>query len=152
MSDSLRPHGLQHARLLCPSPTPRACSNSCPLCQWCHPIISFPVIPISCCPQSFPASQSFPMSQFFSSCGQSIGASVSASTPPMNIQDWFPLGLTGLISLQSKRLSRVYFCFRVFQLTKLRYGMTPIFIFQWKWRDCLTMIPACMIWWCVSLL
>ena len=103
MSDSLWPHGLQHARLPCPSPTPKACSNSCPSSQWCHPTISSSVVPFFSCLQSFPASRSFPMSQFFASGGQSIG--VSASVVPMNIQDWFPLGLTGLISLQSKELS-----------------------------------------------
>ena len=108
MSDSLRPHGLQHARLPCPSPTPRVCSNSCPSSQWCHPTISSSVVPFSSCLQSFPASGSFPISQFFTSDGQSIGASASASVLPMNIQDWFPLGWTGLISLQSKELSRVF--------------------------------------------
>ena len=109
VSDSLRPHGLQHTRLPCPSPSPRACSNSCPRRQWCHPTISSSVIPFSSCLQSFPASGSFsPMSQFFTSSGQSIGASASASALPMNIQAWFPLGLTGLISLQPKGLSRVF--------------------------------------------
>ena len=107
MSDSLRPHGLQHARLLCPSPTPRAYSNSCPARRWCHPIISSFVVPFSSCLQSFPASGSFPMSRFFASGGQSVGVSASASVLPMNIQDWFPLGLTDWISLQSKWLSRV---------------------------------------------
>ena len=97
MSDSLQPQGLQHARLPCPSPTPRACSNSCPLSWWCHPTISSSVILFSSCLPSFPASGSFPNSQFFESGGQSIGASASASVLPMNIQDWFPLGLTGLI-------------------------------------------------------
>ena len=104
-NDSLQPHGLSHTRLPCPSLSPRVCSKSCPLSQWCYPTISFSVIPFSSCFQSFPASGSFPMGQFFTSGGQSIGASV----PPMNIQDWFPLGLTGLISLQSKRLSRVIY-------------------------------------------
>ena len=104
MSNSLRPQGLQHAKLPCPSPTPRACSNSCPSSRQCHPTISSSVIPFSHL-QSFPASASFPVSQFFESGGQSIGASVSLSALPMNIQDWFPLGLTGLISLQSKGLS-----------------------------------------------
>ena len=108
MSNSLQPHGLQHARLPCPSPTPGACSNSCPLGQWCHPIISSSVIPFSSCLQSFPSSGSLPMSQFFTSGSQSIGVSASASVLPMNIQDWFPLGLIGLISLQSKGLSRVF--------------------------------------------
>ena len=106
VSDSLWPHGLQHTRPPCPSPTPRARSNSCPSSWWCHPTISFSVVPFFSCPQSFPASGSFPMSQFFASGGQSIGVSVSASVLPMNIQDWFPLGWTGLISLQSKGLSR----------------------------------------------
>ena len=108
-SNSLWVHGLQHARLPCPSPTPGACSNSCPLRQWCHPTSSFSVIPVSSWLQSFPASVSFPitMNQFFTSGGQSIGASASASVLPMNIQDWFLLGLTGLILL-SKGLSRVF--------------------------------------------
>ena len=108
MSDSLQHHGLQHARLPCPSPSPGACSNSCPLSQWCHPTISSSVIPFSSCLQSFPVSGSFPMSWLFPSGRQSIGASASASVLPMNIQGWFLLGLTGLISLQSKGLSRVF--------------------------------------------
>ena len=106
MSNSLQPYGLQHARLLYPSLTPKACSNSSPLGQWCHPTISSSVTHFFSCPQSFPSSESFPMSQFFTSGGQSIGA--SASVLPMNIQDWFPLGWTGLISLQSEGLSRVF--------------------------------------------
>ena len=106
MSTSLWPHGLQHARLPCPSPTPGACSNSCPLSQWCQPTISSSVIPFSR-PQSFPASGSFPVSQLFASDAQSIGASASASVLSVNIQGLFLLGLTGLISLQSKGLSRV---------------------------------------------
>ena len=108
MSDSLRLHGLQHARVPCPSSTPRAYSNSCPSSQWCHPTISFSVIPFSSHLQSFPAAGSFLVSQFFISGGQSIGVSTSASVLPMNIQDWFLLGLTGWISLQSKGLSRVF--------------------------------------------
>ena len=108
MSDSLWPHGLQHTRLPCPSPTPWTCSNSCPLSQWCHPTISSSVVPFSSSCQSFPASGSFQMSQFFTSDGQSTRVSASASVFPMNIQDWFPLGLTGWISLQSKGLSRVF--------------------------------------------
>ena len=95
--DSLWPCGLKHARLPCPSPTPGACSNSCPSSQWCHPTISSFVIPFSSCLQSFPASGSFPGSQFFASGGQSIGVSVSASVLPMNIQDWLPLGLIIII-------------------------------------------------------
>ena len=109
MSDSLRPHRLQHARLPCPSPTPGVYSNSCPLRWWCHPAISSSVVPFSSHHlQSFPASGSFPMSGFFPSDGQSIGVSASAPVLPMNIQDWFPLGLTSWISLQSKGLSRVF--------------------------------------------
>ena len=108
VSDSLRPHGLQHARPPCPSPTPRVYSNSCPLNQWCHPTISASFFPFSSRLQSFPASGSFPMSWFFTAGGQSIGVSASASVLPMNIQDWFPLGWTGWISLQSKGLSRVF--------------------------------------------
>ena len=108
MSDSLRPHGPQHTRPPCPSPTPGVYSNSCPLSWWCNPAISSSVIPFSSLLQSFPASWSFQMSQFFASCGQSIGASASASVLTMNIQDWFPLGWTGWISLQSKGLSRVF--------------------------------------------
>ena len=107
MSDFLPPHGLQYARLPCPSLTPGAYSNTCSLSQWCHPTISSSVIPFSFCLQSFPALGSFPMSQFFASGGQSIGVLASASVLPMNIQDWFPLGWTGWISLQSKGLSRV---------------------------------------------
>ena len=98
VSDFLQPHKLQHARALCPSPTPGACSNSRPSSQWYHPTVSSSVIPFSSCLQSFPASGSFPRRQFFASGGQRIG--VSASVLPMNIQDWFPLGLTDLISLQ----------------------------------------------------
>ena len=108
LSDSLRPHDLQHARPPCPSPTPWVHPNPCPLCWWCNPTISSSIIPFSSCPQSFPASGSFPMSQLLASGGQSIGASVSTSVLPMNTQDWFPLGWTGWISLQSKGLSRVF--------------------------------------------
>ena len=108
MSDCLWPHGLQHARLPCPSPTPGAYSNSCPSSWCCHPTISSSVVPFSSCLQPFPASGSFPVSLFFTSGGQSIGASASASVLPMNIQGWFPLGCTGWISLLSKGLSRVF--------------------------------------------
>ena len=108
VSNSLQPHGLQHARLPCPSPTPGACSNSCSSSQWCHPTISLSVVPFSSCLQSFPASGSFSMSLFFASGGQSIGVSASASVLPMNIRDWSSLGWTGWISLQSKGLSRVF--------------------------------------------
>ena len=106
-SPTLPPHGLQQARLPCPSPTPRACSDSCPLSRWCHPTISSSVVPFSCL-QFFPASGSFPVSWLFKSSGQNTGASASASVLTVNIQDWFPLGLTGWTSLQSKGLSRVF--------------------------------------------
>jgi len=108
LSDSLQPHGLQHARLSYPSSSLGACSNSCVLSWWCHPTISSSVVPLSSCLQSFPASGSFPVSQVFASGGQSIGISASEWVLPMNIQSWFPLGFTGLISLQSKELSRVF--------------------------------------------
>ena len=108
VSDSLRPHEPQHARPPCPSPTPGVHPNSCPLSRWCHPTISASVIPFSSCPQSFPASGSFLVSQFFASGCLSIGVSASASVLPMSIQDWFPLGWTDWISLQSKGLSRVF--------------------------------------------
>ena len=108
VSNYLRPHGLQHTRLPCPSPSPRACSTSCPFSRWCHPTISSSVVPFSSHLQYFPASGSFPMNQLFASGGQSIGASVSASVLPMNVQDWLPLRLTGLISLKSKGLTRVF--------------------------------------------
>ena len=114
-SSSLQPHGMQYAWLSCPlpgfpvpSPSPGVYSNSCPLSQCCHPTISSFVSPFSSCLQSFPALGSFSMNQFFASDGQSIGASASASVLPVSIQGWFPLGLTGLISLQSKGLSRVF--------------------------------------------
>ena len=108
MSSSLWPYELQHARPPCPPPTPGVHPNPCPLCRWCHPTISSSVIPFSSCPQSFPASGSFQMSQLFASGGQSIGVSASTSVPPMKIQDWCPLGWSGWISLQSKGLSRVF--------------------------------------------
>ena len=108
MSNSLWPHGLQHSGLPCPSPSPGACSNSCPLSWWCHPTISSSVALFCSCLQSFPASGSFPMSWLFTSDGQSTGVSASATVLPMNVQDWFPLGLTGLTSLLSKGLSRVF--------------------------------------------
>ena len=108
MSDSLWPCGLQQARLCCPSPSPRACSNSCPLSQWCHPTILLPVFPFSSCLQYFPASGSFLMSCLFISGSQSIGVSALASVLPKNTQDWSPLEWTGWISLQSKGLSRVF--------------------------------------------
>ena len=108
VSDSLWPHELQHARLPCPSPTPRVHSNSCPWSRWCHPAISHSVVPFSSCLQSLPASESFPMSQLFAWGSQSTGVSALASFLPKNTQGWSPLGWTGWISLQSKGLSRVF--------------------------------------------
>ena len=108
VSNSLRPHESQHARPPCPSPTPGVYSNSCPSSRWGHPATSSSVVPFSSCPQSLPASGSFPMSQLFAWRGQSIRVSTSASVLPMNTQDWPPLGWTGWISLQSKGLSRVF--------------------------------------------
>ena len=108
VSDSLRPHELQHARPPCPSPAPGVHSNSCPSSQWCHPAISSSVVPFSSCPQSLPASESFPVSQLFAWGGQSIGVSASASVLQINTQDWSPLGWTNWISSQSKGLSRVF--------------------------------------------
>ena len=110
---SLQPHGLQHARFPCPSQTLRACSDSGLWSWWCHPTISSSVVPFSSCLQSFPAIGSFPMNQLFTSGGQTIGVSASASVLPVHIQDWFPLGLTGSFSWQSKGLSRVFFSTRV---------------------------------------
>ena len=110
---TLRPYEPQHARPPCPSPTPGVHPNPCPLCQWCHPPISSSVIPFSSCPQSLPASGSFPMSQLFASGGQSTGVSASKSVLPMNTQDWSPLGWTGWISLQSKGFSRVFYNTRI---------------------------------------
>ena len=108
VSNSLRSHEPQHARPPCPSPTPGVYPNPCPLSWWCHPTIKSSVIPFSSCPQSFPSSGSFQMSQVFASCSQSIGVSASTSVLPINIQDWSSLGWTGWISLQSKGLSRVF--------------------------------------------
>ena len=122
MSDSLQPHGLQHTRPLCPPLSPRIYSDSCPLNQWCYLTMSSSVALFSFCLQSFPASGSFPMSQFFASGGQGIGASASASVLSMNIQGWFPLGLTGLISFQSKRLSGVLFSTTIWQIHYPKYS------------------------------
>ena len=128
VSDSLQPQGLQQARLPCPSPSPKVCSNSSPSSWWCHPTILSSVVPFSSCLQSFPASGSVLMSQLFISGGQSTGASTSASVLPKNIQGWFPLGLTGLVSLQSKGFSRVFSNTTVqkhqFLVLSLPYGPT----------------------------
>ena len=134
---TLQPHGLQHIRLPCPSPSPRACSNSCLLSRRCHPTILSSAVPFSSCLQSFPPLGSFPVSQFFTSGDQSIGASTSASVLPMNIQGWFPLGLTGWISLRSKGLSRVFSSTTVqkhqFLALSLLYGPALISVHDyWK--------------------
>ena len=132
---TLWPHGLPHARLPCPSPIPRACSDSCPLSRWCYPTTSSSVIPFSSRLQPFPASGSFPVSQFFASGGQRIGASASTSVLPMNIEDWFPLGLSGLISLQSKGLSKVLSNTTVqkYQFFSTQLSQEDIIISQEKW-------------------
>ena len=127
MSDSLQLHEPQHTRPPCPSPTPGVYPNSCPLSRWCHSTISSSVVPFSSCPQSFPASGSFQMSQVFSSGGQNIGVSTSTSVLPMNTQDWFPLGWTGWISLQSKGLCRVFSNTRV---QKHQFLCSAFFIVQ----------------------
>ena len=137
MSNSLQPHGLQHTKPPCPSPTPRTYSNSCPSSQWCHPTISPSVIPFSSCLQSFPATGSFPMSQFFASDGQNIGISASTSDIPMNSRDWSPLGWTSWISLQSRGLSRVFSNTTVqkhhFSALRFLYGSTLTSIHDyWK--------------------
>ena len=136
VSNSLWPHLLQHASK-CPSLSPWVCSNSCALSRWCHPTISSSVINFSSCSQSFPAPGSFPMSQLFPSGGQSIGVSASTSVLPMVIQDWFPLGLTGLISLESKGLSRVFST--AVQKHQL-FGTQPYLcsnshIYTWLWKN-----------------
>ena len=133
MSNSLWLHSLQHARPSCLSLSPRVCSNSCPLSQWYQPTILSSVAPLSSCPQSFPASRAFPMSQFFASGGQIIGVLTSASVLPMNIWSWFPLGLTGLISLLSKVLSRVFSSTAVRKHQILLYGPTLTSVHEyWK--------------------
>ena len=128
MSDSLRPHGLQHTRLPYPSLSSGVCSNSCPLSRWCHPTISSSVTPFFSCLQSFPASGSFPMSWLFASGSQSIGASALALVLPMNIQVWFPWELTGLISLQSKGLSILFSSTTIWK--HQYFGAQPSFIVQ----------------------
>ena len=150
MSDSLWSHRLQHARPPCPSPTPGVYSNSCPLSWWCHPTISFSVIPFSSCLQSFPASESFQMSQFFDSGGQSVGFSASASVLPMNIQGWFPLVRTGWISLQSKEVSRVFSNTTVqkHQKEKLIRYKRDLYGNSWKYRNvnCQNSLCQCFLW------
>ena len=128
MSNSLQSHGLQHTRPTCPSPTPGAYANWCPSSRWCHPTISCSVVPFSYCLQSFPASGSYLMSQFFISGGQGIGISASASVLLMNIQDWFPLGWASWISLNSKGLSRVFYT----TVPKHQFFSTQLSFFLYK--------------------
>ena len=142
VSDSLRPHRLQHTRPPCPSPTPGVYSNSCPSSRWCHPTISFSVFPFSSCLQSFPASESLAMNWLFTSGGQSIGVSASASVLPMNTQDWSPLGWTYWISLQSKGLSRAFpnttvqkhqfFCAQLSLIVQLSH---PNIVYTWTMQE-----------------
>ena len=134
VSNSLWPHELQHARPACPSPTPGVHSNSHPLSRWCHPAISSSVVPFSSCPQSLPASVSFPMSQLFAWGGQSIGVSALASVLPKNTQDWSPLEWTGWISLQSKRLSRVFSNTTVQKHQYLKSFKKILFNIEWLQR------------------
>jgi len=152
MSDSLWPHGLQCARLLCPSLPSRVCTNSCPSSQWCHPTISASVVPFSSCPQSFPASGSFPTSPLFALVGQNMGTSDSASVFPMNIPDWFPLGLTGLRQCAKKNFYALlwfpkialvnnfhypHFTVEAMRLRKLflrlRENQSQSVVFNWGW-------------------
>ena len=139
VSDSLQPHEQRHTRPPCPSLSPRVCPRSCPSNSWCHPTTSISVTPFSFCLQSFPASGSFPMTWLFVSGGQRIGVSTSASVLPMNIQDWFPLGLTGLISLQSKRLSRVFSSTTVQSISSsafsLLYGPTVTYLHDYMKQE-----------------
>ena len=153
VSDSLQLHGLQHTKPPCPSPTPRVYSSS--LSWWCHPTISSSVIPFSACLQSFPASGSFPMNQLFASGGHSIGVSASASILPMHIQDWFPLRLTGWISLLSKELSRVFSSTTVWRWTVLSrhfpapgsFRMSQFFGIRWPkyWSFSFFLIIICSL-------
>ena len=154
VSDSLRPHELKHTRLPCLSQSPGLCSNSCPLTQWCHPTILSSVVPFSSCRQSFPGSRSFPVSWLFASGGQRIGASVLASVLTVNIQGWFPLGLTGLISLLSKGLSRVFSSTTVWKYQF--FGIQPSLwslshICTWQLRKTLTRWTF-LAKWCLSFL
>ena len=157
VSDSLRPHELQHARPPCPSPTPRVYPNSCPLSQWCHLTFSSSVVPFSSCLQSFPTWGSFQMSQLFASGGQNIGVSASTSILPMNTQDWFPLGWTGWISLQYKGLSRVFSNTTVqkhqFFCTQLCYSLYNVVPFKYVsllwviyWLDLLVLFNLMIFW------
>ena len=147
VSHSLLPHGLQHTRPPCLSPTPRVYSNSCPLSQWCHPTISSSVIPFCSHLQSFPASGSFQMNQFFASGGQSIGVSASASVLPMNIQDWFPLGITGLISLKSKGLSRVFLTLDKLIFLSLSFSISHVWMWELDYKE--SSVPKNWCFWTV---
>ena len=146
MSDSLWPHGSQHTRLPCPSLSPRVCSNSRALSQWCHPTISSSVTPFSY-PQSFRASGSFPMSRVFASGGHSIGVSASASVLPMNIQDWFLLGLTGLISFRSKELSSIFS-----RITVQKYQFFNAQPFLWSFWSFFQQAESITNWYSITLL
>ena len=139
VSDSLLPHGLQHARLPCWSPTPGVYSKSCPLSWWCHPTIASSVIPFSSHLQPFPASGAFQMSQFSASGGQSMGVSASASVLPKNIQDWFPLGWTGWISLLSKGLSRV---FSNTTVQKHQFISAQLSLWRRQWQPTPVLLPG----------
>ena len=135
MSSSLQHHGLQYARPPCPSPTPGAYSNSCPLSQWCHPTISSSVVPFSSCLQSFPASGSFPMSQFLTSGGQIIRVSASASVLPMNVQGWFPLGRTGwILDLMYQKLGTgsSVCVLKLFQVTQMHGQVWEPLVWEWR--------------------
>ena len=143
MSDSLWPHGLQHTRLPCPSPTPETCSNLCPLSRWCHPTISSSVVTFFC-PQSFPASGSSSMSWLFASGSQSIGALASTSVLPVNTQDWSPLGWTGWISLQSKGLSRIFYN------TTVISSINPIVVTRWETEMVMISRESLKLLWTVS--
>ena len=150
VSNSLRPQGLQHARLPCLSQTPGACSSSCPSSWWCHPTISSSVISLSSYAQFLPASGSFPVSQFFLSGSQSIGASASALALPMNTQDWFPLGLIDLISLKSKGLSRVFSNTTVqkhFRLYRVFIAASGLSLVVTSRHSCLVACVACALRW-----
>ena len=145
MSNSLWSHGLQHDKLPCPSPSPGICSNSCPLCRWWHPTISSSVFPFSSCLQSFPASGAFSMSWLFTSGGQIIGVSDSVSVLPMNFQGWFPLGLTGLISLLSQRPSRVFFS-KYMDRYRYRYHFSCIYLLGILETLVLATCIGCLLW------
>ena len=154
MADSLQPHELQHARFPCPLPSPGVCSDTCPLSWWCHSTISSSVTPFSSCLQSFPKSGSFPVSQLFTSGGQSFGASASASVLPTKIQGWFPLGLTGFISLLSKGLTRVFSSTTVWKhqvFGASLYGPTLTSVYDY-WKNHSFLYGPLLAKWCLCFL